>query len=273
MIRARKAEPAKRTNAGPVSRDRLKSFVERIEKLEEERSAIGGDIKDVYTEAKGVGYDTKTLRYVVQERRLDAADRAERDTLREVYLSALGMAVEAVNSGEMSLREAAGRFGVSKSSLHRAVPKRGEENGTGENDSNISRLAVPEVSQAARAMVDGDLGEWLPPHDADGVIAETQEGLGPNAVPEEAKQPSQVAPPAITSVPEQRSQGAADSPSEPTEPAGRPVNADAAPPPVAGSLNGQGSGVGTIPREPDDDLTIPHFLRQVKRSGEAADPS
>ena len=56
---------SKKTKAGPISADRLKSFVERIEKLEEERKAIGGDIRDVYSEAKGVGYDVKTMRRIV----------------------------------------------------------------------------------------------------------------------------------------------------------------------------------------------------------------
>ena len=70
---------SKKTKAGPISADRLKSFIERIEKLEEERKAIGGDIKDVYSEAKGVGYDVKTMRKVVSLRQMDAADRAEQD--------------------------------------------------------------------------------------------------------------------------------------------------------------------------------------------------
>lgn len=83
----------KTTKAGPISADRLKSFVERIEKLEEERKSIGGDIKDIYSEAKGVGYDTKTLRWAVAERRMNAADRAERNTLRDVYGHALGIDV------------------------------------------------------------------------------------------------------------------------------------------------------------------------------------
>jgi len=60
---------SKKTKAGPISADRLKSFVERIEKLEEERKAIGGDIKDVYSEAKGVGYDVKTMRKIVSQAR------------------------------------------------------------------------------------------------------------------------------------------------------------------------------------------------------------
>ncbi|WP_425069872.1 DUF2312 domain-containing protein [Reyranella sp.] len=70
---------------------RLKSFIERIEKLEEERKAIGGDIKDVYSEAKGVGYDVKTMRKIVSLRSMDAADRAEAETLLDVYKHALGM--------------------------------------------------------------------------------------------------------------------------------------------------------------------------------------
>ena len=82
---------SKKTKAGPISADRLKSFVERIEKLEEERRAIGGDIKDVYSEAKGVGYDVKTIRRVVRARAMDAADRAEQETLFDTYCHALGM--------------------------------------------------------------------------------------------------------------------------------------------------------------------------------------
>ncbi|MCX7361955.1 MAG: DUF2312 domain-containing protein [Alphaproteobacteria bacterium] len=82
---------SKKVKAGPISADRLKSFVERIEKLEEERQAIGGDIREVYGEAKGVGYDVKTMRKVVALRKMDAADRAEQETLLDVYKNALGM--------------------------------------------------------------------------------------------------------------------------------------------------------------------------------------
>jgi uncharacterized protein (UPF0335 family) len=82
---------SKKTKAGPISADRLKSFVERIEKLEEERRAIGSDIKDVYSEAKGVGYDVKTMRKIVSLRQMDAADRAEQETLLDTYKHALGM--------------------------------------------------------------------------------------------------------------------------------------------------------------------------------------
>jgi len=76
---------------GPISADRLKSFVERIERLEEEKSSIADDIKDVYTEAKSVGYDTKTIRKIIKLRKMDAADRDEQEALLETYKFALGM--------------------------------------------------------------------------------------------------------------------------------------------------------------------------------------
>lgn len=82
---------SKKVKAGPISADRLKSFVERIEKLEEERKAISGDIRDVYTEAKGVGYDVKTMRKIVSIRKMDAAERDEQEQLLDVYKHALGM--------------------------------------------------------------------------------------------------------------------------------------------------------------------------------------
>jgi uncharacterized protein (UPF0335 family) len=108
-----------KVQAGPVNAERLKSFVERIERLEEERKAIGGDVKDVYSEAKGVGYDVKTMRQIVKERSQDAADRDEQETLLEVYRAALGMG---------TYRSVAAQYGISKSKLHRLVPR--EENGT-----------------------------------------------------------------------------------------------------------------------------------------------
>jgi uncharacterized protein (UPF0335 family) len=80
--------------AGPASiaRDQLKAIVERIEKLEEEKAAIAGDIKEVYAEAKANGYDTKILRQVVRLRKQDNAERQEAEALLDLYLHALGMA-------------------------------------------------------------------------------------------------------------------------------------------------------------------------------------
>jgi uncharacterized protein (UPF0335 family) len=79
------AEPA------GVARDQLKSIVERIEKLEEEKAAIAGDIKEVYAEAKANGFDAKTLRQVVRLRKQDSTERQEQEALLDLYLHALGM--------------------------------------------------------------------------------------------------------------------------------------------------------------------------------------
>ena len=69
----------------------LKAFIERIERLEEEKRTIADDIKDVYAEAKGTGFDGKILRKIVSLRRQDAGERREQEELLETYLRALGM--------------------------------------------------------------------------------------------------------------------------------------------------------------------------------------
>lgn len=74
-----------------VARDHLKAFVERIERLEEEKKAIAGDVRDVYAEAKANGYDVKALRSVVRIRAQDTDERKEQEAILETYLHALGM--------------------------------------------------------------------------------------------------------------------------------------------------------------------------------------
>jgi uncharacterized protein (UPF0335 family) len=72
-------------------RDQLKAFIERIERLEEEKKAIGDDIRDVYAEAKGTGFDVKALRAIVRMRKQDINERKEQEALIETYMHALGM--------------------------------------------------------------------------------------------------------------------------------------------------------------------------------------
>ncbi|MEJ0096852.1 MAG: DUF2312 domain-containing protein [Bauldia sp.] len=72
--------------------DQLRAIVERIERLEEEKAALSEDIKEVYAEAKGNGFDTKILRTVVRLRKQDSSERAEQEALLDLYLHALGMA-------------------------------------------------------------------------------------------------------------------------------------------------------------------------------------
>ena len=79
------------TDVGGIAGDRLKSLIERIERLEEEKKQLSEDIRDVFAEAKGTGFDTKVMREVLKIRKLDAADREERESLLDLYLRALGM--------------------------------------------------------------------------------------------------------------------------------------------------------------------------------------
>ena len=74
-----------------VAKDQLRSIIERIERLEEEKKTFTDDIRDVYAEAKGNGYDVKALRTIVRMRKQDPADRAEQETILEIYQHALGM--------------------------------------------------------------------------------------------------------------------------------------------------------------------------------------
>ena len=77
--------------ATKFAKDQLKAIVERIERLEEEKKTISDDIRDVYSEAKGNGYDVKALRTIIRMRKQDANERAEQETILETYLQALGM--------------------------------------------------------------------------------------------------------------------------------------------------------------------------------------
>ncbi|MBK5960612.1 hypothetical protein CCR97_20760 [Rhodoplanes elegans] len=82
---------ADKNRAERFAQDQLRAFVERIEKLEEEKKAIADDIKDVFAEAKGNGYDTKALRAVIRLRKQDKDERAEHEAILETYKAALGM--------------------------------------------------------------------------------------------------------------------------------------------------------------------------------------
>ena len=82
------------SDSGAVARDQLRSIVERIERLEEEKKTIADDIKDVYGEAKSNGYDVKVLRKIIAIRKQAQNDRLEQEAILDTYLHALGMAPE-----------------------------------------------------------------------------------------------------------------------------------------------------------------------------------
>ena len=79
-------------NVGGVAGERLRGFIERVERLEEEKAGIAGDIKEIYAEAKGEGYEVKVLRQIVRLRKMDKNDRQEQEALLDLYLSAIGEA-------------------------------------------------------------------------------------------------------------------------------------------------------------------------------------
>ncbi len=88
---SKQGDKAQARDIGGVSGERLKSFIERIETLEEEKAALAEDIKDVYAEAKATGFDTKIMRKVIKLRNMDREKRQEEEELTELYKSAIGL--------------------------------------------------------------------------------------------------------------------------------------------------------------------------------------
>ena len=78
-------------DVGGVAGDRLRTIIERIERLEEEKKALSDDVREVFSEAKGAGFDVKVIRQVVRLRKMDATDRSEMEQVLDVYKRALGM--------------------------------------------------------------------------------------------------------------------------------------------------------------------------------------
>jgi uncharacterized protein (UPF0335 family) len=81
-------------DVGGISGDYLKGYIERIERLEEEKATLLADIRDVYAEAKGNGFDAKIMREIIKKRKLDRAELEEQETLIDLYKRALGMAID-----------------------------------------------------------------------------------------------------------------------------------------------------------------------------------
>ncbi|MHC2016344.1 DUF2312 domain-containing protein [Methylobacterium sp. CM6247] len=91
MTTSTAASQAPAVDASSVAADQLKSIIERIERLEEEKAGLTSDISDVYAEAKGAGFDVKALRKIIALRKKDHAERTEEEAILELYMQALGM--------------------------------------------------------------------------------------------------------------------------------------------------------------------------------------
>lgn len=138
----------------PADVSRAKGYVERIKRLIEQQKEIGGDISDVCTEAKeNAGLDPTTLRFAAREWLMDEDKRSERDAKREQYLHAVGLAVAAVESGEVSARQAAKIYNIGKSSVYKALSVR-----------EVSAVEMTAddlgVVKPVPEMVADDLGDW-----------------------------------------------------------------------------------------------------------------
>ncbi|MCK8784515.1 DUF2312 domain-containing protein [Roseomonas sp. NAR14] len=88
--RERQAQ-AEDAEVGGIAADRLRSIIERVERLEEERKALAGDIKDIFAEAKSAGFDVKVIRQIIRQRQQEPAEIEEHETLLDLYRRALGM--------------------------------------------------------------------------------------------------------------------------------------------------------------------------------------
>ena len=89
LIEERKMSEEEKNEVGGIAADRLRSLIERIERLEEEKAAIASDIRDVFAEAKSAGFDVKIMRAILKLRKMNAADRDEQEYLLDVYKKAL----------------------------------------------------------------------------------------------------------------------------------------------------------------------------------------
>lgn len=79
------------TDVGGITAEQLKAYIERVERLEEEKAALAADVREVYAEAKANGFDVKIMRQVIRLRKLDSQDRTEQEALLDLYKRALGM--------------------------------------------------------------------------------------------------------------------------------------------------------------------------------------
>lgn len=262
-----KVKPKKKT-VPAYDAAKAKAYADRVKALLVERSTINHDISQVCEEAKEDGCEPALIRYVAREMMLDDDVRRERDEKRARYLHAVGLAVEAVKSGELSARQAAKIYSIGKTSIYKEMGVR--------------------AMSANREMLAADFEL----HDADGVVTETHESCGQSSatVPEEGdEQVSAAAPgphdadmgnpiseneaPATPSVGAVADGSVAVSaydpdadgrswPVRPSEPAGTPS--------ATGSVGAVASASERVaPNNPDDDdLEFPPFLRrQTERVG------
>lgn len=148
--------------SGDIAADRLRQFIERVERLEDAKREIADDIKAVYAEAKANGYDTKTMRQIVRLRRMDPGDRREYEALLDLYKGALGM-LDGTPLGKWAQRKADGRK-PDDDNVNPAAPPAGgapdaggdaaapDDAAPGDAAADPAAAPLPRTADAARAM-------------------------------------------------------------------------------------------------------------------------
>lgn len=145
----------------PADVSRAKGYIDRVKALIEQQKELGGDISDVCTEAKeNAGLDPTVIRFAARESMIDAAKRAERDDKRSQYLHAIGLAVAAVASGEMSARQAAKIYSIGKTSIYNALSVRDVSAHREMTDDDLGKLDLAQ-NDLQREMTADDLGDPL----------------------------------------------------------------------------------------------------------------
>lgn len=172
-----------------VTPGRLKSFVERIVRLMEEREEIGGDITDVFSEAKGIGYDAATMRKVIRIFRMDAADRAAEAEQLALYMDALGLVDRVQNriaAGE-TLDGVAKAEGITKSRAQRIVSKTRERSESEQIDPTTGVIPTPGATETpGAASTDSETPVLAVPGGGDKGTSGTEAGLAPVAANHES---------------------------------------------------------------------------------------
>lgn len=142
---------------GGVAAEELKQFIERIERLEEEKAGVAGDIKDVFAELKGRGFDVKAVRTILKMRKQDFSERQEQEAILELYMQALGMLAD-TPLGRAAVERDVGSGRASERSFRSEVVNRVRESFAGLEGETVTvgRGAAPVLHEAAKRLRAGE---------------------------------------------------------------------------------------------------------------------
>lgn len=161
------------SNFGGIAADRLRSFVERIERVQDEIDALNGDKKEIYSEAKATGFDVKILKMVIRDRKMDPSDRNERDELYAIYVRALELG---------GASESDGTKNATRAHAHEEPPAE-----AGEQDEEIQSAPDGAADVALGADPDEPGGD-----DEEAPVAPLEEGEAQDSSPDEPTTPNDI---------------------------------------------------------------------------------